>query len=139
MNKIIRNILAIVGGLAIGSIVNMTIIMISGSVIPPPDGADVTTMDGLKETMHLFQPKHFIMPFLAHSLGTFVGAMAAGIIAFSHKMKFAFAIGGIFLIGGVINVLILPSPIWYSIVDVVAAYIPMAFIGGKIVVPKKND
>ena len=44
--------------------------MMSSSLIPPPEGADVTTLEGLKTSMHLFQPKHFLMPFLAHALGT---------------------------------------------------------------------
>ena len=81
MNPIVKNILAVVTGIIIGGGLNMGIIMISGKIIPPPDGADLTTMEGLKASMHLLQPKHFIMPFLAHALGTFVGALLASIIA----------------------------------------------------------
>ena len=69
MNSTIKNIIAVIAGLILGSVVNMGIIMISGSIIPPPEGADVTTMDGLKESIHLFQPKQFIFPFLAMLLG----------------------------------------------------------------------
>ncbi len=81
MNSMVKNVLAVIAGLVIGSVVNMGIIRISGSIIPPPEGADVTTMEGLKESMHLFQFKHFIFPFLAHALGTFVGAIFAALIA----------------------------------------------------------
>ena len=137
MNPIVRNILAVIAGLIIGSVVNMGLIMISGSVIPPPEGGDVTTMEGLKETMHLFEPKHFIFPFLAHALGTLVGAFVAATIAANNKMKFAIAIGCFFLIGGIINVVMLPSPTWFAILDIVGAYIPMAMIGGKLAVRKK--
>jgi hypothetical protein len=63
-------------------------------------GAEVTTMEGLQEAMHLFEPKHFLMPFPAHALGTFLGALLAAKIAANHKMKFALAIGCIFLVGG---------------------------------------
>ncbi|MBT8384565.1 MAG: hypothetical protein KJO83_02520 [Bacteroidia bacterium] len=134
MNTIIRNSLAVILGLIIGSIVNMGIIMISGSIIPPPQDADITTMEGLKSTMHLFEPKHFIFPFLAHALGTFIGAIVAAIIAANHKGKFALAIGAFFLIGGIANVIMLPSPLWFSILDLAAAYIPMGFIAGRLVV-----
>ena len=137
MNPIVKNILAVIAGLIIGSVVNMGLIMISGSVIPPPEGGDVTTMEGLKETMHLFEPKHFIFPFLAHALGTLVGAFVAATIAANNKMKFAIAIGCFFLIGGIINVVMLPSPTWFAILDIVGAYIPMAMIGGKLAVRKK--
>ena len=54
MNPILRNVLAVIAGIAIGASVNMGIITISGSIIPPPDGADVATMEGLKATIHLF-------------------------------------------------------------------------------------
>ncbi len=137
MNPILRNIVAVIAGVIFGSAVNMGIITISGSIIPPPDGADVTTMEGLKAAMHLFQPKHFIMPFLAHALGTFAGALLAGKIAFNHKMKFALGIGIFFLIGGIANTFMLPSPTWFTILDLAGAYIPMAFIAGRLVV-KKN-
>jgi len=137
MNPIIRNILAVIASVVIGSAVNMGIITISGSIIPPPDGADNTTMEGLKESMHLFQPEHFIFPFLAHALGTFAGAFLAALIATTHKMKFALGIGIFFLIGGIYMTFMLPSPTWFTILDLVVAYIPMAYFAGKLVV--KNN
>ncbi len=133
MYPILKNILAVVLGLIVGSIVNMGIIMISGSIIPPPAGADVTTMEGLKSSMHLFEPRHFIMPFAAHALGTFVGAIIAALIAASHRMTFALVIGCVFLVGGIANVFLLPSPLWFTIVDLVFAYIPMSYLGGRLV------
>jgi hypothetical protein len=131
MNPTFKNVLAVVAGLIGGSIVNMSIIMISGSVIPPPAGADVTTAEGLKAAMHLFEAKHFIMPFVAHALGTLAGAFLAALIAATHKSKFALAIGFAFLAGGIANVMMLPSPLWFTILDLVVAYLPMAYIGGK--------
>ncbi len=132
MNKVLRNIFAVLTGIIIGSIVNMTLITISGSIIPPPEGADLTTMEALKESMHLFTPKNFIFPFLAHALGTFVGALLAGFIAITYKIRFAMSIGYAFLLGGIINVFMLPSPVWFSVLDIVVAYLPMAYFAGKI-------
>lgn len=134
MNPTLKNILAIVAGIIIGSSVNMGVIMISGSVIPPPEGADASTTEGLKASMHLFEPRHFIFPFLAHALGTFAGALVASLIAASHKMKFALGVGVFFLAGGVASVFMLPSPVWYSIVDLIGAYIPMAYVAGRLVI-----
>ena len=82
--------------------------------------------------MHLFQPKNFIMPFLAHALGTLAGAFFAALIAANHKMKFALVIGFVFMAGGITNVIILPSPTWFTILDVAGAYIPMAYLAGKL-------
>lgn len=132
MNSIIKNILAIIAGIIFGSAVNMAIIMVSGSIIPPPDGADVTTTEGLKSSMHLFQPRHFIFPFLAHALGTFSGAFLAALIATNRKMIFALGIGVFFLAGGIASIFMLPSPTWFSILDLVGAYIPMSYFAGKL-------
>jgi hypothetical protein len=136
MNPTVKNVIAVIAGIVAGSMVNGGIIQISSSVIPPPEGADLTTMEGLKASMHLFTPKNFIMPFLAHSLGTFVGALVAALIAVNHKMKFAMAFGFLFLIGGIMAVNMLPAPMWYNVVDLTLAYIPMGWIAGKIATRK---
>ncbi|MBY0574158.1 MAG: hypothetical protein K2P84_10790 [Undibacterium sp.] len=129
MHNYLKNTLAFIVGLVLGSVVNMSIINLSGSVIAPPAGADVTTLEGLKASLHLFEPKHFIMPFLAHALGTLAGAFVAAWIASTHKMRFAFSVAVLFMAGGIANVLMLPSPLWFSIVDIGLAYLPMGYLG----------
>ena len=132
MKPVFRNILAVILGIILGSAVNMGIIMISGLIIPPPEGADVTTSEGLTASMHLFEPRHFIMPFLAHAIGTFLGALATGAIAATYKMKLALGVGAWFLIGGIVTVFMLPSPVWFTILDLAAAYLPMGYLAGKL-------
>ncbi|PHS06780.1 MAG: hypothetical protein COA88_09850 [Kordia sp.] len=132
MNPILKNILAVITGVFIGMAVNMGLIMISGNIIPLPEGVDNTTSEGLKAGMHLFEVKHFIMPFLAHALGTFSGAFVAARLAASHKMKFAIAIGVFFLLGGIASVFMLPSPTWYTVLDLWIAYIPMGLLAGNL-------
>lgn len=136
MNPIVRNVLAVITGLFIGSVVNGGIIAVSGSIIPPPEGADIKTMEGLKASMHLFKPENFLMPWLAHAMGTLVGAFLATLIAATHKMRFALTIGIVFLMGGIANVVMLPSPIWFTIADLAGAYLPMAWLGGKLALRK---
>ncbi|MBK7231882.1 MAG: hypothetical protein IPH93_06390 [Saprospiraceae bacterium] len=137
MNPILRNILAVIAGLVSGNILIMLIHKVSGSIIPPPDGADITTMEGLKSSMQLFEPKHFLMPFLAHALGTFLGAAVTAYLAASNHFKLAMLIGVFFLVAGIINVVMLPSPIWFSALDILVAYLPMAYLGGKLTI--KNN
>ncbi len=132
MNAILKNVLAVITGLIVGSLVNMGLVMISGSVIPPPEGADTSTMEGLKEAMHLFEAKHFIFPFLAHACGTFVGAFVATKIAVTHKLKFAIGVACFFFLGGTVNVSMLPTPLWYACVDLIGAYIPMAWLAFQL-------
>lgn len=138
MNPIVRNILAVIAGLFVGSIVNMFILLLSSSIIPLPNGADNTTTESLKATMHLFEPKHFLFPFLAHAIGTFAGTATTAIIAITHKTKLPLIIGGFFLIGGIVSVCTLPSPIWFTIIDLVFAYIPMTYLAIKLFANNKS-
>ena len=136
MNPILKNILALVGGVVVGGIVNMGLIMISSSVIPLPEGVDPTNVESLKESMHLFEAKHFLFPFLAHALGTLVGAFIAGKFSTDKHMMWAMVVGLFFLIGGVTNAFMLPAPTWFIALDVIAAYLPMAWIGGRLATKK---
>ncbi|MSR32514.1 MAG: hypothetical protein EXR99_13525 [Gemmataceae bacterium] len=129
MKTILRNILAVVIGVAVGGSVNMALIIVSPQVIAPPAGVDVTDSKSLSAAMHLFEPKHFVFPFLAHALGTLSGALLAFLIAASHRCVFAYAIGAVFLAGGIAAGFMIPAPLWFIILDLAAAYIPMAWIG----------
>ena len=137
-NPRLKNSIAVASGILVGSFVNMGFISISGSIIPPPKNADITTIEGLKATMHLFQPKHFLFPFLAHAFGTLVGTNMASRIAVSHPLRLAMLIGILFLIGGIANIFMLPSPLWFTITDLVGAYLPMAYLGWKVTQNKIN-
>ena len=137
MNPIIKNIFAIVLGWLVGSIVNMGLIQ-AGHTIIPIEGLDPNDMGALAKVMPALSSKYFIFPFLAHALGTLVGALLSGWIAASHKMGFSLSIGVLFLLGGVAVSFMLPAPIWFIAADIILAYIPMAWIGGLIALKIKK-
>ncbi len=128
----LRNILGVIAGLIIGSMVNMGLIMVSSSVIPPPAGVDMTTVEGITAAMPLLEPKHFVFPFLAHALGTLVASLIACLIAVSHKMTIALVLGILFLCGGIAAAYMISAPIWFEALDLIVAYIPMALLGAKL-------
>lgn len=132
MPNILRNIAAIIAGLVLGSVVNMAIVMLGPALVPPPPGVDMTTAEGLQQAVPLLQPKHFIAPFLAHALGTLVGALLAYWIAGSRKALFAWVIGVLFLCGGIAASAMIPAPTWFKAVDLLLAYLPMAWLAIRI-------
>lgn len=133
MKRILRLLLAVVAGFVIGSLVNMGLIMLGGVLIAPPAGADVNTMEGLKAAMHLFGPRHFLFPFLAHALGTLFGAAAACLLSPQRSSGPAYIVAALFLLGGIAAVFMLPSPIWFDAVDLIFAYLPLAWLGQRVV------
>ena len=132
MKQIVLCFLAIFAGALIGSVANMLIISFSTTIIPLPKRADNSSIKSLEQTIHLFQFKHFIMPFLAHSVGSLIGGTIAAWIAPRNKLLVALTIGSFFFIGGAMIVFQLPSPIWFNIIDLTLAYLPMSWIGYRI-------
>ncbi len=133
MKKILFNLFAVFIGLIIGALINGGIINISGDIIPPPAGANIKTIEGLIQAMPNMTPKHFIMPFLAHALGTFFGAVLCTVLARSYQWILVLLIGLTFFIGGFMMVFKLPAPLWFDLVDLTFAYFPMAYLGYWIV------
>ena len=131
MNPIIKNVLAVIFGWLVGSVVNMGLIKF-GHKLFPIAGIDPNDMNAIAEVMPTLEYKYFIFPFLAHALGTLSGATIAGLMATSHKMKFSLGIGGLFLLGGIIVNYMIPGPTWFAVTDIVIAYLPMAWLGGKL-------
>lgn len=132
MNPIVRNIIAVIVGLLVGGIVNSLLVGMSGSIVPLPEGVDPNDIESIKANLHLYEAKHFIMPFIAHALGALVGAFVAAKIAANNNMKFAIAIGAFYLLGGIAAVVMIGGPIWFIVLDLVVAYIPMGYLGGKL-------
>ena len=130
--NILRNIIAVITGFFIGSFVNMSLIDM-GANFYPIEGVLPGDMDALVAAMPNLSGEYFIFPFLAHALGTLVGAVFTGMIAATHKMKFIWTIGALFFIGGIAASIILPAPYWFIVIDLVFAYIPMAWIAGIFV------
>jgi len=112
---------------------NSTIIQLSNKIIAPPKGFDLKTLEGLQAAMPHMEPKHFLFPFLAHALGTLLSAVMIARFLRSQQLIFSMMAGILFLMGGVSMVIMLPNtPIWFVLVDIIGAYIPMAYLGYKI-------
>ena len=107
----------------------MALITLSPSLIPPPAGVNVNNAESLSKAMRLFEPRHFVMPFLAHAVGTLTGALAAYMIAATYRAQMAYVIGAVSLCGGVAASFVIPAPTWFIALDLLAAYLPMAWLG----------
>src|SRR5690554_8152453 len=121
---ILRLVLAIIGGIVIGSVVNMALIMVSGHIIAPPAGVDMTTPEGMHSSMALLGPRHFLFPFLAHAIGTLIGALIVVIITEQHKLLSALLVGARFFLGVVFMAVILPGTTWFYALDLFVAKFP---------------
>ena len=125
MNTIFKNMLAILGGIVIGMVVNMGLIITGNQFIPFEDD-----MNPMNATM--WEIKYFLFPFLAHAIGTLVGAFIVARYSASYHMILSISVGVFFLLGGISMVFIMPAPLWFILVDIFLAYIPMGWYGWKL-------
>jgi len=130
--NVIRIIVALVIGALVGGVVNMGLVLLGAAIIPAPDGVDVNDPDSIAAAMHLFEPKHFVFPLLAHAGGTLAGAVAGHIIAGRYRNQIAFTVGALFFVGGIAAAAMIPAPVWFVAADLVFSYFPMAFVATKI-------
>lgn len=110
----------------------MALVMLGSAVVPAPAGMDVTDAESVAASAHLFQPRHFLFPFLAHAIGTLAGATVAYVMAGSYRKAVAWAVGAVFFAGGIAAARMIPAPAWFIAVDLLLAYFPMAFVATKL-------
>jgi len=139
MSAVLRNVLAIIAGVVMGGVVNMLLITAGASLIPAPAGVDVNNAESLSKGIHLFEARHYVTPFLAHAVGTFAGALAAYLIAATYRAQMALLIGAIFLCGGVAASLLIPAPAWFMALDLLVAYLPMAWLAIQVARKKQGN
>lgn len=128
MNPLFRNVLAVVIGAVACIFLNGMLLGLLMKAIPPPQGFDPNDM----ATYRLLGPKHLMSPFIAHAVPSFIGGLLAALIAASRKMTFALVVGGLHLLGGIAAAFMIPAPAWFVVLDLVVAYLPMAWLGAKV-------
>lgn len=128
MGSIVRNILAVILGAFVCMMLNGLLLGLMMKVVPPPEGFDPQVFS----TYHLLEAKHLMAPFMAHAVPSLIGGLLAALIAATRKMTFALVVGGLHLLGGIAAAYMIPAPTWFIVLDLGVAYLPMAWLGGKL-------
>jgi len=109
---ILRNIGAVILGLIVGMALNMGLVLLNMVFFPMPEGISMSDQAGMAAWMAELPQTAFILPVMAHMAQAFGGAWVAARIGASRPMLLAMIIGVLSLIGGVMNMLSIPGPIW---------------------------
>lgn len=128
MNPTLRNILAVVAGVVACLFMNGTLLGAMMKLNPGPAGFDPNVPD----TYVLLGARHLLNPFVAHALPSLVGAGLAALLAAHSHRTMALVVGFVHLLGGIAAAFMIPSPVWFIALDLVVAYLPMAWLGWKL-------
>lgn len=110
-----RVFLATLIGLIVGNGVNMAIISF-GMPVPVETGAD--QYEAMLEMMKSFTAMDFMIPLAAHIFGILAGLLVARLICKTSNIPI-YIIGGLHMLGTIINIFMIPAPSWFIIVDLI--------------------
>lgn len=135
MNPILKQIIAVIGGIVVGMIVIGLTEGLGHLIFPPPAGLDLSDMEQVASYMPDAPIISLLWVALAWVVGTFVGGAIATMIGKEFGRTPAYFVGGILSLSGILNLVKIPHPTWFWISILV--FIPAALIGRKVVADRR--
>jgi hypothetical protein len=106
-------------------------------LFPLPAGIDAKSIDSLAQNMDQIPQINFILILLSFALASLVAGFVSVKIRTQNSRIPVLIIGIIFTIGGFINSMEIPQPIWMVIISSII-FIPMVYLGGRIGIGNKR-
>lgn len=126
----LRKILSVVIGIAVGVLGIMLIQSLSSQMYPMPEGLDYKDTEAFGAYVKTLPVGAFLMVILSYIVGSFFGGMSATSLS-KEKYRSAIIVGGVLTLAGIANAMSMPQPLWVSIVSVLV-FIPSAYLGAKV-------
>ncbi len=129
--KVSRKILAVVFGIVVAVVLIIAIEALGHAVYPVPDGLDLTDPEAL-QTYVMDAPIAALLFVLgAWLVATLVGGLLACFIAKESPLVYSAIIGGLVLLGTILNLMSIPHPTWFSI-TAISAIIATIFVTSRL-------
>lgn len=133
----LNRLTSVLAGCAAGIAVIFVMEFISHAIYPLPEGMDPNNPESLKLIMANAPIGALIMVLLAGFLGGFAGGIVAAFVDRNNATKRALAVGIVLTVLGIINLFMIPHPIWFMLINVLV-YIGGALLGSLLIKPKKH-
>ncbi len=110
----IKNILAIVAGLAAAFAVVSLVQRVSHMLYPLPSGLDINDAEQLGTYIASAPLPALLLVLVSYYLGTVIGIIVANWIAPMGAVRNGLVIGALMLAATIANVVMIPHPLWFS-------------------------
>ena len=127
-HRIMRNAIALLAAIVLGGLVVLLVQSISLALYPPPADLDWQDADQVNDFISGLPTGAFLIVLLSHLGGALVAGWTCGLIVRRKWLGGAIALGVFFTLAGISNLLAIPHPTWFAIVDTVG-YLPCAVLG----------
>lgn len=112
MKAFLRSAGVVVLGVIVALVVLISAEAINSKLFPMPAGMDTQDMDAMRAAIAAMPNSGFILVLLGWTIGTFAGAWLAARTAARRPAIHGGVVAAILLASGVMNMLMLPHPIW---------------------------
>ncbi len=127
----LRSIGSVVAGVVAGGLLVALVEKLGHLVYPPPEGLDSKDLEAMKEFVATLPVGAFLFVLLAWAVGSLGGGWLAAKIAARKPLVHALIVGGVLMIGGILTLVTIPHPLWFTIVGVLV-FLPAACAGAKL-------
>ena len=126
-----RKIFAVVLGVISAVVLIIAIEALGHSLYPLPAGLDITDAEAMRAYVMTLPVTALLIVMAAWLAATLLGGLLACFIARETPLIYAAIIGGLVLLGTIINLMSIPHPMWFSITSVLAI-IATIFVTGRL-------
>lgn len=126
-----RYVLPVVAGVMSGMILQVLGEMFIHMVFPAPVGLDLQNREAIAAYMSQVPTIEFVFILLNYAICSFVaGVVATFVVGRQHRLP-AIVVGVLITLGGVMNVLTIPQPVWFSALSLLS-HLPLALLAFKV-------
>jgi hypothetical membrane protein len=126
----VKNVLSVIAGVIAGFILILIFETIGHLIAPLPEGIDISDIESIKENLDKIPVLNMVLVLVAYAIGAFGAGFVAVKIAKTQKISMALITGLILMLFGIFNLMTIPHPVWFIIVNLFL-FLPMAWAGGK--------
>jgi hypothetical protein len=126
-----KRVLAVLAGLVVAVLVIFLGEILGRLISPPPQGVDFRDRQQMEAIAKSIPPIAHVLVLLAGFLGAFVGGLIATFIMKTNDKIAALIVGAVLTILGILNLLVVPHPIWF-IIAALLVYFAGAYLGMMI-------
>ena len=126
-----RYVLPVVAGVMSGMILQVLGEKLIHMIFPAPAGLDVQNKEAIAAYMSQVPTVEFVFLLVNYAICSFVaGAVATFVVGREHRSP-AIIVGSLITLGEVLNVVMIPQPIWFSALSLLS-HLQMALLAYKV-------
>jgi hypothetical protein len=131
MHPTLKSLLAMAGALVSAMLIFMLVQGLNSVIFPPPEGTNLRDPAAMRVFVQSLPPLAFLVVWLSYSLGSFAAGWIAAKYAPRGSMSHALVVGAVLTVVGVMNLVSIPHPTWFVIVNL-PEFLLFAWIGGRV-------